>query len=357
MLPAARPSRRGRLARLAADELEVVVGTTEDDVVHQWLEAVNPQVCDSKAVSRLGDEARKLIGLWPEGVCFRPEGILLLEAQLFVAAPKNIHRPRMGVRARRCPRQDPGRLEPVDRNRRGVLGRGHFDPAARYPRQLHRLLPVLWPPRRQPVLCSKSSVLFGEKAVLDLPVNDSLALPATGLRQNERTVQRKRNDVLVVEPLHARRNVDESTVDALAHRRVPHFSVLSSRRSALTPLATYPSQGGATAQAPVPPWAPRATGRGSPRRGRWRPRAGRPRRRFFSRSSVWKSAAFRLLESPCLNVGVEGSVTGPAPCSPPAHPTAHRSSVPTRAAPGARIASFLPSPPVHPTAPRAGPER
>ena len=76
------------------------------------------------------------------------------------------------------------------------------------------------------MLRPKSCVLFGEKTVLDLPIDDSLALPATGFRQYERAVQRQRNYVLVVEPLHGRRNVADSTVNALTDRRVPHVQSL-----------------------------------------------------------------------------------------------------------------------------------
>ena len=132
----------------------------------------------------------------------------------------------MGVRNGRHPRQDPGHLEPVERNRRGVLGCWHLDPAARNTRQFHRLLPVSGPARRQPVLRPEAGVFFGEQVVLDLPVDDSFALLATGFRQDERTVQGQRNNVLIVEPLHPWRDVDDSTVDALADRRVPHAQSL-----------------------------------------------------------------------------------------------------------------------------------
>ena len=48
------------------------------------------------------------------------------------------------------------------------------------------------------------------------------ALPAACFRQDKRSIQSKRNNVLVVKPLHSLRNIKDSAVDALADRRVPH---------------------------------------------------------------------------------------------------------------------------------------
>ena len=53
MLPAVRPSGRGRLARFATDEPEVVVGPAEDGVVGQRLEAVDAQIRHGETVATL----------------------------------------------------------------------------------------------------------------------------------------------------------------------------------------------------------------------------------------------------------------------------------------------------------------
>ena len=185
VLAAARPSGSWRLAWCTANEMEVVVRPAEDDASHQRPEAVQSHLRDGETIANLGDEPRELVGLRSDAVLAVPEGISPLQAHLLVAIRQDGgYGPRLGVRNRLRSRENPGGGEAVQWNRCGVLVGGHLDAAARPAPQRHGFCPALRPARGQPVLRPEVRILLGEQAVFDLPIDGSLAVPATCLGQD-----------------------------------------------------------------------------------------------------------------------------------------------------------------------------